>query len=103
MESNPRGCLPSQPMANPKHNPQAFASHTQVSSSQGPHVDEFKEITRLRNEKSFPKVDMNQPKRVLPRLGDKEEKGDSNEQKEKEKVNRKLRWRKILLVMRMIQ
>ena len=81
MESNPRGYLPSQPTANPKHNPQGFASHTQASSSQGPHVEEFKEITRLRNEKSVPKVDMNEPKRVLSRLGNKEEKGDSNEKK----------------------
>ena len=89
-ESNPRGQLPSQPIANPKHNPQGFASHTQASSSQGPHVEEFKEITRLRNEKSVPKVDMNQPKRVLPRLGNKEEKGDSNEQKEKEKGKQKI-------------
>ena len=89
-ESNPRSQLPSQPIANPKHNPQGFASHTQESSSQGPHVEEFKEITRLRNEKSFLKVDMNQLKRVLPRLGDKEEKGDSNEQKEKEKGKQKI-------------
>ena len=40
---------------------------------------EFKEITRL-----------NKPKRVLPRLGNKEEKGDSNEQKEKEKGKQKI-------------
>ena len=80
-ESNLRGQLPSQPIANPKHNPPCFTPlpnasmvHTQASSSQGPQIEEFKEITRL-----------NQPKRVLPRLGDKEEKGDSNEQKEKEK------------------
>ena len=59
--------------------------HTQASSSQGSQIEEFKEITRLRNGNSFPKVDMNQPKRMLPRLGDKEEKGDSNEQKQKEK------------------
>ena len=64
--------------------------HTQASSSQGPQIEEFKEITRLRNGKSFPKVDMNQPKRVLPRLGDKEEKGESNEQKEKEKGKQKI-------------
>ena len=73
-------------MANPKHNPQSFISppnasmvHTQASSSQGPQIEEFKEITRLK-----------QPKRVLPRLGDKEEKGDSNEQKEKEKGKQKI-------------
>ena len=64
--------------------------HTQANSSQGPQIEEFKEITRLRNGKSLPKVDMNQPKRVLPRLGNKEEKGDSNEQKEKEKGKQKI-------------
>ena len=86
MESNPRGQLPSQPIENPKHNPPGFTPplsasmvHTQASSSQGPQIEEFKEITKLRNGKSFPKVDMNQPKRVLPRLGNKEEKGDSDE------------------------
>ena len=96
-ESNPRGHLPSQPTINPKHNspsftppPNASMVHTQASSSQGPQIEEFKEITRLRNEKSFPKVDMNQPKRVLSMLGDKEEKGDSNEQKEKEKGKQKI-------------
>ena len=85
-EANPRGQLPSQPIANPKHNPPSFNTlpnasmvHTQASSSQGPQIEEFKEITRL-----------NQPKRVLPRLGDKEEKGDSNEQKEKEKGKQKI-------------
>ena len=85
-ESNLRGQLPSQPIANPKHNPPSFTPHpnasmvhTQASSSQGPQIEEFKEITRL-----------NQPKRVLPRLGDKEEKGDSNEQKEKEKGKQKI-------------
>ena len=77
--------------------------HTQASSSQGPQIEEFKEITRLRNGKSFPKVDMNQRKRVLPRLRDKEEKGENNEQKENKRVNIKLYWRKILLVMRMTQ
>ena len=89
-ESNPRGLLPSQPIANPKHNPPSFnpllnASmvHTQASSSQGPRIEEFKENTKLRNGKSFPKVDMNQPKRLLPRVGNKEEKGDIDEQKEK--------------------
>ena len=90
VESNLKGHLPSQPTENPKHNPQGFASHTQASSSQGPQVEEFKEIMRLRNGKSFPKVDMNQPKRELPRLGDKEEKVDSNEQKEKEKGKQKI-------------
>ena len=92
MESNPRGQLPSQPIENLKHNPPSFTPHpntsmvhTQESSSQGPQIEEFKEITRLRNGKSFPKVDMNQPKRVLPRVGNEEEKGNSDEQKEKEK------------------
>ena len=90
MESNPRGQLLSQPIENPKHNPPGFTPppnvsmvHTQEISSQGPQIEEFKEIIRFRNGKSFPKVDMNQPKRVLPRLGNKEEKGDNNEQKEK--------------------
>ena len=85
-ESNLRGQLPSQPIANPKHNPPNFnplpnASivHTQASSSQGPQMEEFKEITRL-----------NQPKRVLPRMGNKEEKGDSNEQKGKEKGKQRI-------------
>ena len=53
--------------------------HTQASSSQVPQIEEFKEITRL-----------NQPKRVLPTLGDKEEKGNSNEKKEKEKGKQKI-------------
>ena len=90
VELNLKGHLPSQPTTNPTHNPQGFASHNQASSSQGPHVEECKEISRLRNEKSFPKVDMNQPKRLLPRLGDKDEKVDSNEQKEKEKGKQKI-------------
>ena len=85
-KSNPRGQLPSQPIANPNRNPPIFnplphASmvHTQASSSQGPQMEEFKEITRL-----------NQPKRVHPWLGNKEEKGDSNEQKEMEKGKKKI-------------
>ena len=97
MESNPRGQLPSQPIENPKHNPPSFTPpptssmvHTQASSSQCPKIEEFKEITRLRNGKSFPRVDMNHPKRVLPRVGNKEEKGDSDEQKEKEKGKQKI-------------
>ena len=85
-EENPRGQLPSQPIANPKHNPPSFnplpnASmvHTQASSSQGPQMEEFKEILKL-----------NQLKRVLPRLGNKEENGDSNEKKEKDKGKQKI-------------
>ena len=110
VESNPRGQLPSQSIANPKHNlpgvahpPNAPMVHTQASLSQGSQVEELKEITRLRNGKSFPKVDMNQPKRVLPRFGNNEENEDSNDKKEKEKGKHKLYWRKILLVRRMNQ
>ena len=97
MESNLRGHLPCQPIENPEHSPQGFASHpnasmihTQSSSSQGPQIEKYKETTRLRNGKSFPKVGMNQPKRVLSKLGDKEEKGDSNEKKEKRKGKQKI-------------
>ena len=43
-------------------------------------MEEFKEILKL-----------NQPKRVLPRLGNKEENGDSNEQKEKDKGKQKIK------------
>ena len=39
---------------------------------------------------------MNQPKRVLPRVGNKEEKGDSDEQKEKEKGKQKIILKKKL-------
>ena len=81
---NPRGQLPSQPVANPKHHPPGFPhplnnsmAQNQASSSQGTQMEELKGVTKLRNGKVLSKPDLEPLDSEIPEEEDDDTKENS--------------------------